>query len=169
MIAFVLAASALAVLVLFQIYLGALVAGLDAGLVFNTWPHIDGALIPSAERLWFDSPAWRNLFENTLTVQFNHRMVAYALWLAAILHAIDARRSAAAFNGALILACAVTLQAGIGVVTLLHQTPLHLALLHQVMGIVVLTIAVIHAERLAIRRAPVERPLLGDALSRGTT
>ena len=42
-------------LVLVQIYLGALVAGLDAGLVFNTWPLIDGALIPSAERLWFES------------------------------------------------------------------------------------------------------------------
>ena len=42
------------VLVLLQIYLGALVAGLDAGLVYNTWPLIDGALIPSADRLWFD-------------------------------------------------------------------------------------------------------------------
>ena len=82
-----LTAAGLAILVLVQIYLGALVAGLDAGLVFNTWPQIDGALIPSAERLWFESPAWRNLFENTLTVQFDHRMVAYALWLAAVLHA----------------------------------------------------------------------------------
>src|SRR3954463_5649339 len=47
-----LTATGLAILVLVQIYLGALVAGLDAGLVFNTWPQIDGALIPSAERLW---------------------------------------------------------------------------------------------------------------------
>src|SRR5215208_4519483 len=46
-------AAALMVLVLLQIYLGALVAGLDAGLVFNTWPEIDGALIPAAERLLF--------------------------------------------------------------------------------------------------------------------
>ena len=87
----------LAILVLLQIYLGALVAGLDAGLVFNTWPQIDGALIPSAERLWFESPAWRNLFENTLTVQFDHRMVAYVLWIAAMLHLVDViRRGAAA-------------------------------------------------------------------------
>ena len=144
----------LAILVLLQIYLGALVAGLDAGLVFNTWPLIDGALIPSAERLWFESPAWRNLFENTLTVQFDHRMVAYALWIAAVLHLVDvvrARRGGAILNGALALACAVTLQAGIGIVTLLHQAPLPLALLHQVTGIVVLTIAVIHAERLSAR------------------
>ena len=85
-----LTAMGLLLAVIVQIYLGALVAGLDAGLSFNTWPSIDGAFIPSAERLWFETPAWRNLFENALTVQFNHRMFAYALWLAAMLHAIDA-------------------------------------------------------------------------------
>ena len=99
---------------LVQIYLGALVAGLDAGLIYNTWPLIDGALIPSAERLWFESRLWRNLFENTLTVQFDHRMVAYALWLVALLHAVDVVRAArrGARSGALALAGAVTLQAG---------------------------------------------------------
>ena len=151
-----LTAAGLAILVLFQIYLGALVAGLDAGLVFNTWPQIDGALIPSAERLWFESPGWRNLFENTLTVQFDHRMAAYVLWIVAVFHLIDvirAKRSGAVLNGALVLACAITLQAGIGIVTLLHQAPLPLALLHQIMGIVVLTIAVIHAERFAPQHA----------------
>src|SRR5215203_5212786 len=142
----------LAILVLVQIYLGALVAGLDAGLVFNTWPQIDGGWIPAAERLWFETPWWRNLFENTLTVQFNHRMVAYALWIAVMLHLADVvrlRRGGAIVNGALALACAVTLQAGIGIVTLLYQAPLPLALLHQVTGIVVLTVAMIHAERLS--------------------
>ncbi len=75
-------ALAIVLLVLVQVYLGALVAGLDAGLVYNTWPLIDGALVPSADRLWFVEPAWRNVFENTLTVQFNHRLMAYALWIA---------------------------------------------------------------------------------------
>jgi cytochrome c oxidase assembly protein subunit 15 len=168
-----LTAASLAIVVLVQIYLGALVAGLDAGLVFNTWPQIDGALIPSAERLWFESPGWRNLFENTLTVQFDHRMVAYALWVVAILHLIDvvrAKRGGAALNGALALACAVTLQGGIGIVTLLHQAPLPLALLHQIIGIVVLTIAVIHAERLAPQHAAaVAAEPLGASLPRGTT
>ena len=168
-----LTAASLAILVLVQIYLGALVAGLDAGLVFNTWPQIDGALIPSAERLLFETPAWRNVFENTLTVQFDHRMVAYALWLAATLHLIDvirAKRGGAMLNGALALACAITLQAGIGIVTLLHQAPLALALLHQIMGIVVLTIAVIHAERLAPQHAgAVEAGPLGSSIPRGTT
>jgi cytochrome c oxidase assembly protein subunit 15 len=149
------AAAALLALTLLQIYLGALVAGLDAGLIYNTWPHIDGALIPSGERLWFESPAWRNLFENTLTVQFNHRMMAYALWLAVLWHAVDVVRSrvgGTVLNGALLLASAVTLQAGIGIVTLLYQAPISLALMHQAMGIAVLTIAVVHAEHLVARR-----------------
>src|SRR5207253_379360 len=77
-------------LVLLQLYLGALVAGLRAGLIYNTWPLIDGSLIPDGARLLHATPAWRNLFENTLTVQFNHRMVAYALLLFAVLHAFDA-------------------------------------------------------------------------------
>jgi cytochrome c oxidase assembly protein subunit 15 len=170
-----LSALALMLLVVLQIYLGALVAGLDAGLVFNTWPEIDGALIPSAERLWFETPLWRNLFENTLTVQFNHRMVAYLLWIVAVLHAVDAVRlrvGGAVLNGALTLACLMTLQAGIGIITLLHQTPLPLALLHQATGILVLTVAVIHAERLSLRRpkrAPAEQGFAADAsLPRGT-
>jgi cytochrome c oxidase assembly protein subunit 15 len=135
--------------VLLQIYLGALVAGLDAGLTFNTWPLIDGALIPSSERLWFETPAWRNLFENSLTVQFNHRMMGYALWLATLLHAIDAMNGQrAALAGALALAVAMTVQAAIGVATLLYQAPIGWALAHQAMAIVVLTIAVIHAARM---------------------
>jgi cytochrome c oxidase assembly protein subunit 15 len=51
-------------LVLLQIYLGALVAGLHAGLIYNTWPLIDGRLLPDAAELLRLTPAWRNLFEN---------------------------------------------------------------------------------------------------------
>jgi cytochrome c oxidase assembly protein subunit 15 len=142
-------ALALAALLLLQIYLGALVAGLDAGLVFNTWPHIDGAFVPSAERLWFIQPAWRNLFENTLTVQFNHRLLAYVILIVAILHACDTWRMQEGLGGALALAGAIILQAGLGIVTLLHQAPLPMALAHQVLAILVLSVAVVHAERLS--------------------
>jgi heme a synthase len=138
-----------------QLYLGALVAGLRAGKVFNTWPDIDGALIPSAARLFFDAPWWRNLFDNTLTVQFEHRMTAYALFALAILHLIDAVRSragTAAVNGALWLAAAIMVQATLGILTLLNQVPIDLALTHQAVAIVVLTLAVCQAERLAARQ-----------------
>ena len=145
-------ALALAALLLLQIYLGALVAGLDAGLVFNTWPLIDGAFVPSPERLWFIQPAWRNFFENTLTVQFNHRMVGYAIWALATLHACDTWRARVGLGSALTLAGAITLQAGLGIVTLLHQAPLPLALAHQMLAILVFSVAVVHAERMSHRR-----------------
>jgi len=143
-------AFALIILVLMQIYAGALVAGLDAGLSYNTWPLIDGALVPSSERLLFLAPAWRNFFENDLLAQFNHRMLAYILCIAAVLHLIDMIRSRSkggALNGALTVMCAVLLQAGLGVATLLHQAPISLSLIHQGMAIILLTLAVLHAQR----------------------
>jgi cytochrome c oxidase assembly protein subunit 15 len=146
---------ALLVLTFVQLYLGALLAGLRAGRVYNTWPHIDGALIPSTARLFFEEPWWRNLFDNTLTVQFEHRMVAYALFALAILHAVDAVRSRAgaiAVSGALWLAAAVTLQAALGILTLLNQVPVLLGLAHQAVAMSVLTLAIFQAERLAAQR-----------------
>jgi cytochrome c oxidase assembly protein subunit 15 len=141
-------ALALMLLVFLQIYLGALVAGLHAGLSFNTWPSIDGGFIPAHHRLFLLSPWWRNLFENDLTVQFLHRMTAYALWLAAVLHLADVARAGGRgrlLTRCIVLAGAVTLQACLGIVTLLHQAPLDLALSHQAMALVVLTITVAHA------------------------
>src|SRR5439155_124622 len=85
-------ATGLVVLVLCQIHLGALVAGLRAGLIYNTWPLIDGSLVPDASRLFFNEPWWRNFFENAVTAQFDHRTVAYALSVLVVLHLIDAAR-----------------------------------------------------------------------------
>jgi cytochrome c oxidase assembly protein subunit 15 len=141
----------IAALVLVQIYLGALVAGLDAGMAYNTWPDIDGGLIPAASRLWFETPWWRNLFENVLTVQFDHRMLGYTIWVLAGLHAIDARQARQQGGGAVLLWLAVTLQATLGVLTLIWVVPIGFAMAHQAMAIVVLSIAVIHAERLRHR------------------
>ena len=145
---------ALLVLTFLQIYFGALVAGLRAGRLYNTWPDIDGAFIPSAARLFFEEPWWRNLFDNALTVQFEHRMTAYALLALALWHAVDAVRSrAAAFvTGAWLLMAAVTLQAALGILTLLNQVPIDLALAHQAVAIVVLTLAVLQVERLSVRQ-----------------
>jgi heme a synthase len=134
-------------LVLCQIYWGALVAGLRAGLLYNTWPLIDGHVVPAASSLFFNEPWWRNLFENPLTVQFTHRGIAYLLFVAALIHAVDAVRSGRA-GLSLLLAGAVTIQAALGIGTLIYQVPIGLALAHQGMAIVVLAIAVAHAEQL---------------------
>jgi cytochrome c oxidase assembly protein subunit 15 len=144
-------AFALLALVLAQIYLGALVAGLRAGLIYNTWPSIDGAFVPDGAHLFFDQPLWRNFFENTLTVQFDHRMMAYTILLLALLHALDALRVKPAATGAVLLALAVTLQAALGIWTLLAQAPLALALTHQAMALIVLTLASLHAARVCVR------------------
>jgi len=149
-------AAGLLVLVLAQIYLGALVAGLRAGYIYNTWPLIDGALLPDAARLFIDTPLWRNFFENTLTVQFDHRMLGYAIVAGALLHALDvagAAKKGPALTGAIALLAAVTLQAGLGIWTLLGRVPLPIALAHQAMAMVVLTVATMHAAAV-VARAP---------------
>jgi len=141
-----------------QLYLGALVAGLRAGKIYNTWPDIDGGFIPSAARLFFYVPWWRNLFENTLTVQFEHRMVAYTLFAVVVLHVIDAARSRvdrAVLDGALWLFGIVSLQVTLGILTLLNQAPMDLSLTHQAVAILVLTLVVFQAERLTrVQREP---------------
>jgi heme a synthase len=139
-------------LVLLQVYLGALVAGLRAGLIYNTWPLIEGSLVPPASQLFFNQPWWRNLFENPMTVQFDHRMVAYALLSMVLLHSFDLTRTARAgraLGSAVVLLSAVILQAALGIQTLLHQAPLPLALMHQAMAMIVLTLATLHAQRLS--------------------
>jgi cytochrome c oxidase assembly protein subunit 15 len=160
-------AIALLALTFVQLYLGALVAGLRAGKIYNTWPDIDGGFIPSIERLFFETPWWRNLFENTLTVQFEHRMVAYTLFVLAALHAIDAARAhteRAVLNGALSLLGVIALQATLGILTLLNQVPMDLALAHQAVAIAVLTLAVFQAARLTgPRRAPVVQGVVRPA------
>ena len=157
-------AIALLMLVLCQIYWGALVAGLRAGLLYNTWPLIDGHVVPAASSLFFNEPWWRNLFENPLTVQFTHRVIAYLLLVAALLHAVDAARAGRGVL-AFALAGAVTIQAVLGITTLIYQVPIGLALAHQGMAIVVLAIAVVHAGRLMPRRsvAAVNQPVVGAA------
>lgn len=138
-----------------QLYFGALVAGLRAGRIYNTWPLIDGSFIPGGASLWFDSPWWLNLFDNRLTVQFEHRMTAYALLLLAGFHAFDvmrARLGRDAVRGAHRLLAAILVQAMLGIATLLMVVPIHLALTHQAVAIIVLTLAVLQTERLSPRR-----------------
>ena len=145
-------AFALLVLVLVQICLGALVAGLRAGYAYNTWPLIDGAFVPDAARLFFNTPLWRNFFENILTVQFDHRMLAHVILVGALLHAFDVARTVdqgPARTGAFVLFAAVLLQIALGIATLVWVVPLPLALAHQAMAMLVLTAATVHAANVA--------------------
>lgn len=145
--------------VLLQIFAGGLVAGLDAGMAYNTWPLMDGHLIPPATQLAAAEPFWRNLFENALTVQFDHRMIAYALWALTLLHALDASPTGGTVaRRAWVLFALVSAQALLGILTLVHQVPLDLALTHQFGATIVLIAAVVHRAGLRVPNANVGLP-----------
>ena len=138
--------------VLTQIGLGALVAGSRAGLTYNDWPFMAGHLVPPMENLARLDPWWLNFLENITLIQFQHRMVAYALLALALWHVATARRKAPgskAVRRATALAGLVTTQAVIGIVTLMLVVPIWAGLLHQALAMVVLAMAVVHARRLA--------------------
>ena len=141
-------ALALPALVLAQIFLGGLVAGSHAGLVHNTWPTMDGALIPPAETLFSVRPWIENFVDNATLVQLNHRLTAYLLLAVALLHAVDARVAApggAVARRATGVAGLALAQAGLGIATLLMAVPLWAALAHQVLAMAVLVMATVHA------------------------
>jgi cytochrome c oxidase assembly protein subunit 15 len=131
---------------LVQIALGGLVAGLKAGLIYHTWPLIDGALIPAREKLLFLDPAWANIFDNHLAVQFMHRMTAYFLTGLVLIHTFNCIRGGSRESrlGAMLLAVIVVSQAAIGIITLLWHVPLSLALIHQATAVLALVVATGH-------------------------
>ncbi|MCO6185845.1 COX15/CtaA family protein [Rhizobium sp. L1K21] len=138
-------AAIVAFLALFQIYLGALVAGLDAGLTYNTWPLMDGSIIPGG--LFVQNPAWINLFENPKTVQFVHRCGAYLLFAVALAQMIwlfKVSRGSTHCRRGVVFFVLVFIQAGLGVATLLTHVDLHTALTHQGGALVVLGFAIAH-------------------------
>lgn len=145
-------ADGIVLLVLLQIGLGALVAGLRAGRAFNTWPLIDGYFLPPLRKLTLLAPLWRNFLDNILLVQFQHRMVAYVLLGVAVAQAFVAWRvktGSKAFRRASALAGLVATQALIGIVTLVLAVPLWAGLLHQAFAMIVLGMAVAHAQAIS--------------------
>jgi len=138
----------LMVLVLLQITLGGLVAGSKAGLTYNTWPLMDGALVPPASALFVVNPWIENFVDNVVLVQFNHRLVAYLIVAFALWHAWEMRRKAReskVARRATALAGLTLAQMVLGIVTLLLVVPLWAGLAHQVFAMAVLGMAVAHA------------------------
>ena len=136
-------------LVLVQLGAGALVAGLKAGLAYNTWPLMDGHFVPPG--LGAMAPGWINVFENAATVQFDHRALAYLLAALIAWHTLRVMRTAddewIRRSAGALLAC-LAVQIGLGVWTLLSFVPQHLALAHQAMAMLVLCAAVWHLHTL---------------------
>ncbi|MCF6327344.1 MAG: COX15/CtaA family protein [Devosiaceae bacterium] len=126
----------MALLVFIQIIKGAFVAGLDAGYAFNTWPLMEGSWIPAG--LLAMQPAWLNLFENLLTVQFSHRMLGYVIGIfGLIMLAYGFRKRSSLLSGWMrIIGIVIILQIILGIVTLVLVVPMPLALGHQALAFV---------------------------------
>jgi cytochrome c oxidase assembly protein subunit 15 len=144
------AALALAALVFVTILSGGFVAGNDAGMVYNTFPTMNGEWVPGS--YFADSPAWVNLFENVAAVQFNHRVLAITTFCAALVFWAAARRRTQddrARRAVDSVAAMALLQVGLGISTLLLVVPIPLAAAHQAGGILLLTavLAAAHALR----------------------
>jgi len=139
---------------------GGFTSGTHAGKIYNTFPLMDGRLVPAA---YADlSPFLRNLTENVAAVQFDHRLLATATALLALatVAAGLARGQPASLRGALAaLGLAVGAQYALGVATLLNGAPPGLATLHQAGAVLLLTAALValHAAR---RAAPARVPAL---------
>jgi len=133
-----------AALVYLQMLLGALVAGLHAGLVYNTWPDMNGHVFP--ESPFFSSPWWINFFENDGLAQFDHRIGAYIVaGFAAYIYLRGVRLTDFAKTSAKVIAVITVWQILLGIATLLLQAPEHLAAAHQVTAALLLCAAVWHA------------------------
>ena len=125
----------LAGLVFLQIIAGAFVAGLKAGRTYNTWPLMDGDVIPAGYSAMI--PFWRNMFENIGAVQFNHRMLAYIILAATIWIFMTCKRQPRVRRNMIIFKVALLWQIILGIYVLLTGDALWLALLHQFSAIFV--------------------------------
>ncbi len=136
-------ATAVLALVFITAISGALVAGLDAGLTYNTFPLMDGDFVPDG---YFQMrPVYLNFFENIAAVQFDHRLLAEITFIAVITFWWTSRKSGLpsavkrVING---LAAVAVLQVGLGISTLLLVVPIGLAALHQAVAVILIGFAV---------------------------
>lgn len=134
-------------LIYLQVILGGFVAGLHAGHAYNTWPLMDSGFVPNG--YFFLSPWIRNFFENVATVQFNHRLAGYLIFVAVALlfKTVRTEKATAPVRTAFyVLSCVVVVQIALGVWTLLAVVPLALGLAHQAGALAAFTASLVFAQ-----------------------
>jgi cytochrome c oxidase assembly protein subunit 15 len=144
-------AYAVVAIVCLMIVTGGFVAGIRAGFAYNTFPLMNGHVVPPEVTLL--TPVWKNFFYNMATVQLDHRVVAYLLAIVVPILWWRVRRipgmPARARTGAHLLLGMLAVQIVLGILTLLHVVPLPLAALHQAGAVLVfaLSLNLAHALR----------------------
>lgn len=130
-------------LIFLQSMLGALVAGNDAGRIYNDWPLMNGQLFPKD---YAGDGLWSTLAHSQAAVQFNHRLLGYVIFVFVLVFAYKAMRSRLiqpeVRSIAVVLAGLAVIQVILGVVTLMLAAPLSLGLLHQALATLLLGVAV---------------------------
>jgi cytochrome c oxidase assembly protein subunit 15 len=136
-------AYAVALLVFVMVLTGGFVAGIRAGFAYNTFPLMNGSLVPPEIMLL--TPWWTNFFYNMATVQFDHRVGAWLLAFAVPMLWWQVRRTPGlpprARAGAHLLLAMLAVQIALGILTLVHVVPLPLAALHQAGALLVFAFA----------------------------
>ncbi len=138
---FAVAAAAFALMVYVQLGLGALVAGLRAGLIYNSWPLMGSSFLPAEAFHTLDAP-----WNDAATAQFDHRLIGYGVLAFALVQAFAAIRAApdAVARRAVSIAGVAMLQVALGVLTLVFSVPIFLALAHQATALVLFGFACAH-------------------------
>ncbi|KAF9178603.1 Cytochrome c oxidase assembly protein cox15 [Haplosporangium sp. Z 767] len=148
------AAHGVVALVFTTVISGAFVAGLDAGLVYNEFPLMGGRLMPPVSELFDDKfvhegdhpkiGLWRNMFDNQVTVQFNHRVLATTTFTAIsslLLYSRTLPLPPHVRLGVNVLMGVACCQVGLGIATLLYMVPVSLGTAHQAGSLTLLTAA----------------------------
>ncbi|MCK5809590.1 MAG: COX15/CtaA family protein [Cocleimonas sp.] len=131
----------LSLVVFITLLSGGFVAGLKAGHVFNTFPLMNGQLVPDG--LFVMQPIWLNFFENIMTVQFDHRVLALIVFISLIVFYVIARRnnpSKRIKRGLHLMLAMLLIQVTLGISTLLLHVPIALAASHQAGALVLFTL-----------------------------
>jgi cytochrome c oxidase assembly protein subunit 15 len=158
------ASLALVALVFLMILTGGLVAGIRAGYAYNTFPLMDGHLVPP--EIFLIEPWYLNFFNNMATVQFNHRLIAWLLMLTVPVLWWAAHRRAMPSSARLassLLVLALALQVTLGIATLLLRVPVALGTAHQGGAVLVFAAALwlAHALRRCAPNALTSTPAAG--------
>jgi cytochrome c oxidase assembly protein subunit 15 len=162
---------AIAALVFAMVLSGGMVAGTRAGFAYNTFPLMNGALVPP--EILMLAPWWKNFIWNLATVQFDHRVAGWLLAFAVPLLWWRLRGDDVpprARTGATALVAMLAVQLALGIATLVNAVPLPLAALHQAGALAVFALAlnVAHALRSPARRGDLNGRAAMNASRRGS-
>jgi len=136
-------ASGMLAIIWLMVLSGALVAGIRAGYAYNTWPLMNGKIVP--DEILLIEPWYANIAYNMATVQFIHRCLALVIALMAVGLWFDVRREPpndrSRFWSTILLLMAFV-QVGLGITTLLLRVPVNIAVLHQAGAVILFSIAI---------------------------